>query len=256
MRMHPASGRKSSFLRLPVIALMIFVITGILFSQDVQKSAQPQQQPATQESTKANETVTGKIYMSDWDFHPGDALRINALPDTGFPSGLYPVDGQGYVDLPLVGPIQVTTISKLDFQKKISDSYINLLRFASIQVRRVVSISFQGGFQHPGVYWVSPGATLWYAISVSGGPVREDGFRRIKWERCGKIINKHLASMVDSQKPIEDLGFRSGDVLRCLVRPQRTGWEVFREDVLPILSLAVTSAVTALSAYQIYTRSR
>jgi protein involved in polysaccharide export with SLBB domain len=244
--------RKLSAFRLPLIVFIYALSTGILFGQNVQKSGQSQS--VTQTQTQAQDTLSGKIYVIDWDFRPGDALKINVLPDTGFPNGLYPVDGQGYVDLPIVGPIQVTSISKADFQKKITDSYINLLRFSNIQVRRVISIGFQGGFQRPGLYWVSPGATLWYTISMSGGPVREDGFKRIKWERSGKIINRHLANMIESQKPVEELGFRSGDVLRSVVRPQRTGWDVFRQDVLPLLSLAVTSSVTALSVYQLYLR--
>jgi len=243
-------ARKPSAFGMPVVAFMFFLTAGILFGQDEQKSGQ------SQSVTKAQDSLSGKIYVIDWDFHPGDALRISVLPDTGFPTGLYPVDGQGYVDLPMVGPVQVTSISKSDFQKKISDSYTSLLRFSNIQVRRVISIGFQGGFQRPGVFWVSPGATLWYTISLSGGPVREDGYKRIKWERSGKIINRQLADMIYSQKPIEELGFRSGDVLRSVVRPQRSGWDVFRQDVLPILSLAVSSAVTALSVYSIYTRNR
>jgi len=188
--------------------------------------------------------------LNDWHFIPGDAIKISVIPDTGFPNGIYPVDGEGFVDLPMIGPLQVTAMSKTAFEERVNKTYIPLLRFSSVRVRRVISIGFQGGFQKPGVYWISPGATLWYALSMTGGTVREDGIKRMKWERSGKKMDQKLSELLQTPKPISELGFKSGDVIRVINRPQRTGWDIFRQEVLPLLSIGLSTAVTGISIYE------
>ena len=206
------------------------------------------QKSVTPVSEKSAPTVPSII--NDWRFNPGDAIRITVTPDTGFPNGIYPVDGEGYVDLPMIGPLQVTSMSKVQFEEKLADAYIPLLRFSSIQVRRVISISFQGGFQRPGVYWVQPGATLWYALSLTGGIIREDGLKRVKWERNGKVMEQRGAELFSSPKPLIELGFQSGDVVRVINRAKRTGWDVFRQEILPMISFGLSTAITAITLYE------
>lgn len=186
----------------------------------------------------------------EWTFLPGDAIRIIVTPDTGFPNGVYPVEADGYVDLPMIGPLSVRSTSRTDFEKRVKDAYIPLLRFSSVQVRRVMSIGFQGGFHRPGVYWITPGATLWYALSLSGGTTREDGLKKIKWERDGKKLDQKITELLKDPQPIYKLGLRSGDIIRVINRPKKTGWDVFRQDVLPILSFGLSSAVTAITLYE------
>lgn len=192
---------------------------------------------------------TGKVYILDWNFRPGDGVRINVMPDTGFPNELFVVDAQGYVDLPMIGPVQVTTVGRDEFQKMVYDAYIPLLRYSSVMVRRVISLSFQGGFRRPGVYWVSPGATLWYALSMTGGVIREDGLKRIKWEKNGQIMELRGIKLFENPAPIEEMGFQTGDVIRVIARQDRTGWEVFRQEILPLITFGIS---TALSAYTLY----
>lgn len=186
----------------------------------------------------------------EWNFLPGDAIRIIVTPDTGFPNGVYPVEADGFVDLPMIGPLSVKTVNRADFEKKVKDAYIPILRFSSVQVRRVMSIGFQGGFQRPGVYWVTPGSTLWRTISMTGGTIREDGLKKIKWERDGKRMDQKVIELLKNPQPIYKLGFRSGDIIRVIHRPKKTGWEIFRQDVLPLISIGLSSAVTAITLYE------
>ncbi len=186
----------------------------------------------------------------EWNFLPGDAIRIIVTPDTGFPNGVYPVEADGFVDLPMIGPLSVKTMSRTDFEQKVKDAYIPILRFSSVQVRRVMSIGFQGGFRRPGVYWVTPGSTLWYALSLAGGTVREDGLKKIRWERDGKRMEQKVPELLKDPQAIFKLGLRSGDIFRVINRPKKTGWEIFRQDVLPLLSIGLSSAVTAITLYE------
>ncbi|NLE02786.1 MAG: hypothetical protein GX640_23210 [Fibrobacter sp.] len=231
----------------PAILFCLLFLTGNIFaSETADLTIQITPAPVAVKESK------GTSVLDDWNFHPGDAIRISVTPDTGFPNGIYPVDGDGFVDLPMIGPVQVTKVDKSTFEKKVDSAYIPLLRYSSVQVRRVMSIGFQGGFLRPGVYWVSPGATLWQALSMSGGTVRSDGVKRLKWERSGKKIEQDLPSMLQEKKSITELGFKSGDIIRVVNRPEKTGWDVFKQEVLPLITLGLSSAMTAITLYDWY----
>lgn len=228
-----------------LIAAFLLFFFNFVFSAEIGDSA----------SKNITTTPVSKDSVDDpdvyeWTFLPGDAIRIIVTPDTGFPNGVYPVEADGYVDLPMIGPLSVRSTSRTDFEKRVKDAYIPLLRFSSVQVRRVMSISFQGGFHRPGVYWITPGATLWYALSLTGGTVREDGLKKIKWERDGKKLDQKITELLKDPQPVYKLGLRSGDIIRVINRPKKTGWDVFRQDVLPILSFGLSSAVTAITLYE------
>ncbi|MDO5575441.1 MAG: hypothetical protein Q4F84_00055 [Fibrobacter sp.] len=217
---------------------------------------QPQTEPVATDSSSdttteklAQPAQTGNVYVLDWNFRPGDGVRVNLMPDTGFPNEIFVVDAQGYVDIPMIGPVQVTTVGREEFQKMVYDAYIPLLRYSSVMVRRVISLSFQGGFRRPGVYWVSPGATLWYAMSMTGGVIRQDGLKRIKWEKKGQLMELRGIKLLENPAPIEEMGFQTGDVIRVITRQDRTGWEVFRQEILPLVTFGIS---TALSAYTLY----
>lgn len=235
-------------MRFELVVPLLCLIKGVVLSETDVLNV-----PTEKVSGVPKESKAASI-LEDWSFKCGDGIRIIAIPDTGFPNGIYPVDGDGYVDLPMIGPLQVTTMSRSSCEKIVRETYIPLVRFSSIQVRRVISISFQGGFQNPGIYWLSPGATLWYALSLSGGTIREDGLKRIIWERDGEIMEQRIIELLKQQKTISELGFKSGDVIRVLARPKRNGWEIFRQDVVPLLSFGISGIVSAITLYEVYQR--
>jgi len=233
------------------LCLILFFTSPVLSLEQTTEVSVPDKQSENNQPVESNyKAIPNDACIIDWNFKPGDGIKISVIPDSGFPNGIFAVDGQGYVDLPMIGPIQVTSMDRNKFQEIVTDTYIPLLRFSSIQVRRVISLSFQGGFQRPGVYWISPGATLWYALSLTGGVVREDGLRKIKWERNGEVMEIKGADLLKNPIPVMELGFQSGDVIRVINRPNRTGWEVFRQEILPIVSLGVSSAVSAITVYE------
>ncbi len=228
-----------------LISACLLFIFNLAFSSETVDSTTKDTTPAAAPNNSAEDP-----FAYEWNFLPGDAIRITVDPDTGFPNGVYPVEADGFVDLPMIGPLSVKTVNRADFEKKVKDAYIPILRFSSVQVRRVMSIGFQGGFQRPGVYWVTPGSTLWRTISMTGGTIREDGLKKIKWERDGKRMDQKVIELLKNPQPIYKLGFRSGDIIRVIHRPKKTGWEIFRQDVLPLISIGLSSAVTAITLYE------
>ncbi|HEX2955669.1 MAG TPA: hypothetical protein VHO70_02485, partial [Chitinispirillaceae bacterium] len=65
-----------------------------------------------------------------------------------------------------------------------------------------------------------------------------------------KRMDQKVTDLLKVPEPVAKLGFRSGDVIRVLNRPKKTGWDVFRQDVLPLVTFALSSAVTAITLYE------
>jgi protein involved in polysaccharide export with SLBB domain len=195
--------------------------------------------------------------------HPflrGDAVRISVYPDTSlFVNGTYHIDDSGYILLPIVGRIRVDTMTGVQFESFLDTAYLRFLRYTGIQVQPLIRLAFLGGFQKPGLYYISPRASLWEALAVAGGPVREDGLKKMKWERHGKVLQTELLPAVESGTSLGVFGIKSGDQMWITHVPKREGWEIFTSNVLPIVSISI-STVTAVGtlyfAYEVNKRGR
>jgi protein involved in polysaccharide export with SLBB domain len=186
-------------------------------------------------------------------FIPGDAIKISVFPDTNmFPSGVYLIDGEGYVDLPVLGYLKINSMSLVDLTELLKKSYMSFIRYPYIVVRPLMRISLFGGFARPGLYYVDPHATLWDAIRLGGTTVRSDGIKKMVWERDHSIIQKDIIPHFQSQKSLYQIGFQSGDRLSVTNRPEVTKWENFRNEVLPVVSLIFSSAMSAATLYSTY----
>ncbi len=183
-------------------------------------------------------------------FRAGDALIIKTYPDTGaFPSGFYPIDGEGYVDFPIIGYVKVTDKSADELAKLLSEKYVDFMRYPHMTIRPLIRVALNGGFYRPGLYWVNPHSTLWEAIQIAGGTQRMDGFQKLKWERNRIILNNDLVPLLQEGKSLYQIGFNSGDRITVLQQPQRSGWEIFRAEVLPMLTFSISTAVSVLTIY-------
>ena len=186
-------------------------------------------------------------------FTAGDALEIRLFPDTSSSlNDVYPIDGAGFADFPILGLIQVTNRSEAQLIELLRPAYLDYLHYPNIQIRPLIRVGLLGGFQNPGLYWIDPRLSLWSAIQVAGGPQREDGVRKLRWERDRMTVKYDLVQDYQSGQSLRQIGFRSGDQIRVTASPLRTKWEVFRQDVLPILSFALTSAISALTLYEVW----
>jgi protein involved in polysaccharide export with SLBB domain len=189
--------------------------------------------------------LDNEICDTNWNFQPGDALRISAAPDTGFPNGIYQIHTNGYVDLPMLGTVKVVPSQRDSIELFVKQGYVNFIRDPHIQVDRVIRVSLLGGFIKPGLYWISPETTLWNAVYMAGGPMREDGIKKMRWERNGKIVKKKLITDFESGKTLEEMGFNSGDQISVTARTKRSTWEIVIQDVIPIASFVMAIVTTA-----------
>jgi protein involved in polysaccharide export with SLBB domain len=193
-------------------------------------------------------------------FKPGDALQIITYPDSNaFPKGLYSIDGEGFVDFPIIGYVKVIDMSAEALSKLLSEKYVDFMRYPYMKIRPLIRVSLTGGFLRPGLYWIDPHTSLWEAVQVAGGTQRGDGFKKLKWERSRVVVNKDLVPLLQEGKSLYQIGLQTGDQVTIIQRPQQSGWDVFRTDILPILSIIISTGVSAFTVYtsmQYYNNSR
>jgi len=221
------------------IALCLLLCTGA-FAVDV-----PRTQPAA--AAANGQPVPTKA------FNPGDAIKISAYPDTAsFVNSIYFIDGNGDVDLPIIGKKRIVDMTEKELQSDLDSAYLKYLRYPGIQVQPLMRMSLLGGFTRPGLYYVNPGQPFWNAVAQAGGTVREDGIAKLVWERGHQTISRDLIDAFESGASMASFGFHSGDRIRVTARPRTAGWEIFRNDVLPVLSFVLTSATTVATLYISY----
>jgi protein involved in polysaccharide export with SLBB domain len=208
----------------------------------------PDQAPATPPQQSAMPAI--KLIQP---FSPGNALSITVYPDTAsFLNGIYRIDDNGYTDLPIIGLVQVTSQEPAALEKLLAQKYIDYLARPNIQVRPLIRVALQGGFRNPGLFWADPRENLWSLVARGGGTLREDGIKKIHWERDSGIVSKKIVADFQSGLSLTALGFRSGDQLWVTSRPKQVFWDVFRADVLPVLSIILSATSTAATAYFSY----
>lgn len=183
-------------------------------------------------------------------FSAGDALQISIYPDTGsFLNGIYPIDENGVADLPVIGMLKVTDTPPLELERRLRSAYVTFLAQPNIQVRPLIRAAALGGFHRPGLYYLDARESLWSLIFRAGGTLREDGVRKLRWEHNNTIVSSNLAPYLESGQSLISMGFRSGDQIRVTQTPKRDTWDIFRSDVLPVLTFIVSSVTAVATTY-------
>lgn len=148
---------------------------------------------------------------------PGDEIDIKiwGAVDIGI---RLPVDRQGQITVPKVGPISVTGIkaNELDayLKKQISKVYVNFELNASVGKLRSIQIFVVGQARNPGAYTVSSLSSLVSAIFESGGPAATGSMRKIDLMRSGaKVASIDLYKFIQSGDAAADTRLLPGDVI-------------------------------------------
>lgn len=201
---------------------------------------------------KSDSVIQGNVYPMPY-FYPGDAIKITVYPDSGlFLNNFYIIDQNGYVDLPVLGLVSIKSKTHDEFIDFLKKQYSDYLRYPNINVASYVRVSLFGGFSKPGMYWIEPRYSVWEAIQYAGGIEREDGLKKVRWERDGLIVSNNIIKDFQSGTSLAAMGFKSGDQICVTPRPKMRFWEAFRQDVIPIISFSFTAMSTAFTAYQAY----
>jgi len=251
----------NTFKALALVGVMLISIVSFSVSaQDEFSAATPlsakkaaKSRPANKADTVRKEPAPAAVDSSQARGFamPGEAIRISAYPDTSaFVNGFYTIDGEGRIYLPIIGKMDVSGMSEKAFLDTLKAQYISYLRYPNLQVRHLVRVSLLGGFQRPGLYYIDPDNSIWDAVYQTGGTTREDGLKRMKWERDRQIVAEDIVPYYQSGQSLRAIGFQSGDQLWTPVDPKRNWWEVAVRDV--VLSQIFPIVTTSASLYISY----
>jgi protein involved in polysaccharide export with SLBB domain len=178
-------------------------------------------------------------------FQAGDAIQISVYPDTAsFLHGTFPIDGEGFISLPIKGKVKISNMSESNFIEYLNENFSQYIKTPTIQVRPLVRASLIGGFTTPGLYYVDYNSTLWQLIQKGHGIAHEDGLKKMKWQRNDKTIQKNIIPYFESGKSLREIGFHSGDQLIVPVPDTRSFLEKAAM-FLPFIS-------TVLAGYTLY----
>ena len=108
---------------------------------------------------------------------PGDRITVTVFgqPDL---SGNFQVDGTGFIDLPLIGPVMVKQLTPKECEKviegRLADGYLNR-PVVSVSIGEVRPIYVLGDVKSPGAYAFRHGSSVLSAIAQAGGYGAEVG---------------------------------------------------------------------------------
>ena len=148
---------------------------------------------------------------------PGDELDIKVWGAVDIALRL-PVDRQGQIVVPKVGPVTVSGIKASDLdaylKKQIGKVYANFELSASLGKLRSIQIFVVGQARNPGSFTVSSLSTLVSAIFESGGPSATGSMRKIELVRSGKKVSSlDLYRFIQFGEASADTRLLPGDVI-------------------------------------------
>lgn len=107
----------------------------------------------------------------------GDRVNVTVFGQTNL-SGSFQIDGEGSIELPLIGAVQIRQLTPKEAEKKIedrlADGYLNR-PVVSISVGEVRPIYVLGDVRSPAAYAFRPGSSVLSAIAQAGGYGAEVG---------------------------------------------------------------------------------
>ncbi len=187
-------------------------------------------------------------------FVPGQALTISIPADPeSFMAGGYPIDMNGYADLPIVGKIFVTDKTRPVMEAYLGEQLAPYLRDTHLQVRPAYRLTLVGFWKEPGMHYVSPDQPVWEAIKVTGGPAGERTLHNLRVMRGSERIDINLLDQYSRAQTLREAGVESGDFFVLPVPVPRTTWDYFREGVEMVGRLA-TTVLAVVGAYNVIRR--
>ncbi len=240
---------RSSRIVVMLLIWILFVISG--FAKENSETDHESSKQNTSTFQQQVNSFSGRVFM------PGDAVKITTFPDTGsFLNNIYPIDDRGYIELPMLGKVQISHMGREDFRNYIRENFKDYLRFPEgLQVKPLVRVSVLGGVPAPGFYYYDPEQSLWGLIQICGGTLSEDGLKEMHWKRDGKNVKKNLIPYLQKGTSLRNMGFRSGDQI-WVKSPGKPGLiQKITQNYLPIITFT-TTAITTYFTFQLLFEGR
>jgi polysaccharide biosynthesis/export protein len=143
---------------------------------------------------------------------PGDRLAISVLGEPDLTNDRYVVDGDGKMQVPLVGEVQAAGRSagqlRTEITEKLAAQFIrNPYVSISIAEHAKFSLTVEGEVQHAGRFEVSPGMTLLGALAMAQSTTKDAKltavyvFRELNGRRMGARFDLNMIRKGESADP-------------------------------------------------------
>lgn len=160
---------------------------------------------------------TAQPAPADYVLGPGDEVQVQVWGAIEF-SGVFPLNRNGQIALPKVGPINLAGVSVRNLegvlQAQLGRVFTNFSLSASMGRLRSIQIYVVGQAQRPGTLQVSSLSTLVSALFASGGPTATGSMRSIQLKRGGRVVTSlDLYDFVAKGDKSKDVPLQAGDVI-------------------------------------------
>lgn len=187
----------------------------VLLAVAVATAAPVASAPAQHAASVAAAPAVAPVHAGPIDsIRAGDVIRLRIWREPDL-SGEFPVDVQGQVTLPKLGPMQVGGSPADSVRTKLVESYSQFLRQASVDVTVLRRVRVAGAVRNPGLFTVDPTITVGDVLVLAGGALPEGDLHHVRLVRDGVRVSGAVARDAN----IGALAVRSGDQLEV---PQRS----------------------------------
>jgi protein involved in polysaccharide export with SLBB domain len=188
-------------------------------------------------------TATGQNGTSvkgrDILLRPGDKVGLWVWREADS-TGEYPVQENGVVVFPRIGPIKVTDLSKTELRDSLVRAFSQYLQTPSIDVRYLRRVNVLGAVREPGVFYIDETFTLADALALAGGSETHGRPDKVKLVRG----STELIGGIQRGTKLADLPLESGDQL---IVPERN-WFSRNTAIVATLMSGLLSLSVALAA--------
>jgi protein involved in polysaccharide export with SLBB domain len=170
---------------------------------------------------------------------PGDVVRVRIWREPDL-SGEFPVDADGVVIFPRLGPVHVMGYSGAALREHLVEEYGRFLNHASVEVTLLRRLQVLGAIRSPGLYPVDGTLTIGDVLALAGGATPQGDPRRVELVRDGERVTARLAT----DATVATTPIRSGDQLFV---PERS-WLARNTAVVAGVGSAIATVLVTLLA--------
>jgi len=163
-----------------------------------------------------NQELSSIPVPDDYPIGPGDVFLVSLF---GTESNQYylPVQRDGWIDFPALGPIVVSGMSFADAKQVIADRVakekLGVRTSITLEQLKSIQLAVSGEVNRPGVYVVPSLVSVIQLLNLAGGATDVGALRRVRLLRAGERLDIDLYDFIISAESSDVIGLKPGDRL-------------------------------------------
>ena len=137
---------------------------------------------------------------------PGDILKVDVWGHQEY-SGQFLVDQMGRLQFPVLGDIDVRSLTVYDLRDRLKQGLETLFRSPFVTITPLFRMAVIGEVRSPGLYTVDPTLSVLDVVAMAGGPLPSGNMGKVRLLRGG--TEERLS--FDRAGSLQEMGVRSGD---------------------------------------------